>query len=261
MNQWYFNPILAEIGPFKIHWYGVMYAVSFILGYFYLHYSEHGKRLKINGEQKDLFLALIIACVLIGGRLGYVLFYNLPFYLANPTKIIAVWEGGMSFHGGLIGCAIGILWFCRKYRVKFLELGDVAAAFAPLGVMFVRIGNFINGELYGRIATQFCLYFPSDPTNCRYPSQLFQALLEGLILFLILFFIRKYTKRPGVISAWFLILYGVFRIIVEQFREPDVQIGYLFGGITEGQLLSSIMILAGISIFIFLRKKQLSKPL
>jgi phosphatidylglycerol:prolipoprotein diacylglycerol transferase len=256
MDEWYFNPIMFEIGPFTAHWYGFMYAISFIVGYLYLNYSEVGKRLKLKSGEKDTLAIVTILGILLGGRLGYALFYNLAFYLQNPLKVFAVWEGGMSLHGGVVGVFLALIWFSWRKKTSFMKIGDVIANIAPLGVMFVRIGNFINAELYGRIADSFCIHFPTDPENCRYPSQLFQAFLEGLILFIILYFVSKKTDKPGVISALFLILYGLFRIIAEFFREPDAHIGFLWDTITEGQLLSILMIIGGILLFGLTRKKD-----
>lgn len=246
MNSWPFSPILFQLGPLTIRWYGVMYAIAFILGYLWFCYSKAGKSLKVSKEEKDVLLISVILGVLLGGRIGYVLFYNLPYYLSEPSKIFAVWEGGMSLHGGVLGVMVALLWFRRKYKVPFLELSDLITGIAPLGLFFGRIGNFINAELYGRIATQYCIYFPTDPENCRYPSQLLQAFLEGLVLFILLWVVRRFTEKKGVVTSMFLIFYGIFRIIAEFFREPDPQIGYLWGGITEGQLLSILMILAGV---------------
>lgn len=245
MPDWIFNPVMFQIGPFTAHWYGFMYALSFILGYLYIYHSKLGKRLNLNDKGKDNFLVVIILGVVLGGRLGYILFYNLEFYLNHPEKILAVWEGGMSFHGGLLGIGIGVLIFAARKKLELLKMTDVITSFAPLGVMLVRIANFINGELYGRIADSYCINFPTDPANCRYPSQLFQALLEGLILLIILQLIARKNPKPGFISGLFLILYGLFRIIGEFVREPDAHIGFLWGGITEGQLLSIFMILGG----------------
>lgn len=245
MPDWIFNPVMFEIGPFTARWYGFMYALSFLLGYFYMHRSKAGKRLDLTTKEKDNLVTIIILGVILGGRLGYVLFYNLPFYLDHPDKIFAVWEGGMSFHGGLLGVAIGALLFARQKKCDMWKLGDIITSFAPLGVMFVRIANFINGELYGRIASDFCINFPTDPDNCRYPSQLFQAFLEGLVLFVILQMMIRKNPKPGIVSGLFLVLYGVFRIMAEFIREPDPQVGYLWAGATEGQLLSILMVLAG----------------
>lgn len=250
---------MFEIGPFKAHWYGFMYALSFILGYLYLNYSKIGKRTGLTTGQKDTFTIFVILGVLLGGRLGYVLFYNLTYYLENPEKIIAVWEGGMSIHGGVIGVALALMWFSWKYKKSLLKLSDAVTGIVPAGIMLVRIGNFINAELYGRIAEKYCIYFPTDPANCRYPSQLLQAALEGLILFIILYLIGKKTKTPGIISSWFLILYGTFRIFAEFFREPDPQVGFLWNYITEGQLLSCLMIIGGALLLTLVNKKWYNK--
>ncbi len=258
MTPWYFNPIIFEVGPIKAHWYGFMYALSFLLGYLYIKYSKRAQA--IPSTQKDTFALALILGVILGGRIGYILFYNFSYFSENPLKIMAVWEGGMSFHGGLLGITTALIWFSKKYRHHLLYVGDLIASYAPLALFFGRFGNFINSELYGRIATKYCLYFPSDPANCRYPSQLLESLLEGLVLFIILQTVSKYTKKEGLISSLFLILYGVFRTIAEFFREPDKQIGYLWGGLTQGQLLSSLMIMTGLILMGFLYyQKQPSK--
>lgn len=246
MENWWFNPVMFEIGPIKAHWYGFMYALAFIFGYLFLNYSAIGQRTNLSTKQKDTLAVTVILGVLLGGRIGYIIFYNLAYYFTNPFKILAVWEGGMSMHGGVIGVIISLIWFSRKNKIKLLKLGDVITTIVPVGVMLVRIGNFINGELYGRIADSYCIYFPSDPSNCRYPSQLLQALLEGLILFIILYIVGKKTQRTGLVSGLFLILYGIFRIFAEFFREPDPQIGFLWNIITMGQILSGLMIIGGI---------------
>lgn len=255
MPDWIFNPVMFQLGPFKAHWYGFMYALSFILGYLYLQYSKPGKRLDLSVKEKDNLLIVIILGVVLGGRLGYVLFYNLEFYFSHPEKILAVWEGGMSLHGGVLGVLLGMLLYKRKKRFNFWRLGDIITSFVPLGVMFVRIGNFINGELYGRIASEYCIHFPTDPANCRYPSQLFQALLEGLILFIILQVVIRKKPQDGIVSGLFLLLYGIFRIVAEFIREPDAHIGFLWNIMTEGQLLSIFMVLAG-AVLIFQRFRK-----
>lgn len=236
---------MFEIGPIKAHWYGFMYALAFIFGYLYLHYSKAGKRLNLAPQKKDSLAIWTIVGVLLGGRIGYILFYNFQYYITQPLKIFSVWEGGMSFHGGVIGVTLTLLIFAHINKINLWKLSDLITTIVPVGVMLVRIGNFINGELYGKIAERYCLHFPSDPQNCRYPSQLIQALLEGLILFLILHYLNGKIKKPGILSAIFLVLYGIFRIFAELFREPDAQLGYLFNLLTMGQLLSGIMIIAG----------------
>lgn len=256
MEQWFFNPVMFQIGPITAHWYGFMYALSFTIGYLYLLYDAPGKKLKLKTMEIDALITIIILGIVLGGRLGYVLFYNISFFIENPAKIISVWEGGMASHGALIGAVLGAFLYTRKKKLSFLKISDVLASIAPVGIILIRIGNFINAELYGRIASQFCIYFPTDPGNCRYPSQLFQAFLEGFVLLLILQYVVRKTKKTGLVTALFFILYGIFRIIVEFFREPDSHIGFLFGFITEGQLLSSIMVIIGAVLLGFIYRKK-----
>lgn len=255
------DPVLLRLGPLQLHWYGFMYAMAFLIAYLLFQYSKPGKNFPLKAEQKDNLLIALIFGVLLGGRLGYILFYNLPYFLANPAKLIAVWEGGMSFHGGLLGVGLVIAIYSYKHQLKFLQIADLACFCAPLGIFFGRLGNFINAELYGRISpnSQFCFNFPTDPANCRYPSQLFEAGLEGLLLFLILFIIsRRPNLKIGQITSLFLILYGTFRFMVEFFREPDLQIGYLLGIFTLGQIFCLLMVLAGF-ILLFRTGKKASK--
>ena len=268
------NPIFFQLGPISVHWYGLMYVLTFIFAYLFLKYSALGQRLPLNAVQKDNLLITVIIGIILGGRLGYVLFYNLSFYLQNPAKIMAVWEGGLSFHGGLLGALTAILIYIiahNRYqphqRLHFLPLADIAALIAPIGIMLGRIGNFINGELFGRISPDgnLCFNFPADPSNCRYPSQLFESLGEGLIIFTILFYLSKKTRlssHPGRLGSIFLILYGLIRSLLEFTREPDSQLGYLLGGpgffqgVTMGQLLSLMMTVSGVIIFIWLKSNS-----
>lgn len=271
MNDWNFSPVMFQIGPFQAHWYGFMYALGFAIGYLYLLFSKRGKQL--NAAERDSLVLYVILGVVLGGRIGYILIYNLAYYVANPEKLLAVWEGGMSFHGGLIGVAIAVWLFRKKYKKTYLQIGDIICSIAPVGLFFAKIGNFINAELYGRIVQisepyrhmgahpaflnfqdSFCVYFPTDPTNCRYPSQLLEATLEGLVLFIIVTLVGKKFDKRGVVAGTFLICYGIFRIFIEFFREPDPQIGFLFGGITMGQLLSVIMVISGLMIFWHIKK-------
>lgn len=248
-----FDPVLLQIGPLAIRWYGLMYAISFG-GMFW--YIARTRKLPLTpSERENLWLYAVLG-VLLGGRIGYVLFYNLSYYFANPLKIFAVWEGGMSFHGGMLGVIFGVLFLCKRTKKSFLKVIDVLIVPIPLTLFLGRIGNFINGELYGRIATdqKWCLTFPTDPANCRYPSQLFEAFGEGLLLFGFLFFMQKKIKTPGVLSALFLAGYGVIRFSLEFLREPDSQIGYYFGWLTQGQILSSLMVLAALIAIPILRK-------
>lgn len=271
------NPILIKLGPVSIHWYGLMYVLTFVFAYLFLKFSAPGKKLPLDELQKDNLLISIILGIILGGRIGYILFYNLPYYLQNPAKILAVWEGGLSFHGGLIGTILAIIIYIMTHnrlhpdqRLHFLPLADIAALIAPIGIMLGRIGNFINGELYGRInnSNQICFYFPSDQTHCRFPSQLFESLGEGLLLFSILFYLSKKTslsKHPGLLGGLFLTIYGLIRFLIEFTREPDAQIGYLLGGpeflqgITMGQLLSLLTTIAGIITLLLVKKTTRSK--
>ncbi|HLG25518.1 MAG TPA: prolipoprotein diacylglyceryl transferase [Candidatus Gracilibacteria bacterium] len=255
VTDWYFNPIMFEIGPFKAHWYGFMYAATFILGYLYLHRSAVGEKMGINTRQKDGLILWCILGIILGGRLGYVILYNFAYYFANPVKIFAVWEGGMASHGAVIGSVLAVYWYCRRHNINILKVTDAITSYVPVGIILIRLGNFINGELYGRIAEKYCIYFPADPENCRYPSQLFQAFLEGLILLIILQIVARKSKNTGFVTGLFFVLYGLFRIIGELFREPDAQIGYYFGMITQGQILSGIMVLAGLILLVKTKKK------
>ncbi len=247
------NPILLQIGPLTIHWYGLMYVLTFAISWWALQRSK----LPLNPTQKDNLLITLILGIIIGGRLGYILFYNLSYYLQSPLKTVAIWEGGLSFHGGAIGIAIAAWIYLKTHKnrspLTFFHLSDFIVTIAPIGIFLGRIGNFINSELYGRISpnNQFCLNFPTDPTNCRYPSQLFEALGEGLIIGLILFLAhrhKKFSTHPGRLTGLFLILYGLIRTLLENFRAPDPQIGYLLGGLTLGQILSLMTVIIGVGI-------------
>jgi phosphatidylglycerol:prolipoprotein diacylglycerol transferase len=258
-----------------------MYLITFIIGYILLKYSRPGRSLPLTSLQKDNLLISIILGVILGGRIGYILFYNLPFYLQNPGKIVALWEGGLSFHGGLLGVVIAIAlyaFFSHRHQTgqsekipfrpilkSFLQIGDFAALVTPIGLTFVRLGNFINAELYGRVSPDhnFCLNFPTDPGNCRYPSQLFEMAGEGILLFIFLYLLALKTRileTPGKLGAAFLIAYGTIRTFLEFSREPDPQIGYLLGGpgfmagLSLGQLLSLLMILAGQLMYSFIHR-------
>ncbi len=241
------DPVFFRIGPLSFRWYGMMYALSFISAIFIIRYIALKKAIKISQEQiSDLMLYGAIG-VILGGRLGYVLFYNPGYYFSNPSKIIAVWEGGMSFHGGLIGAILGGIYFCRRFNFPIYQIADVAIVPAPLGLGLGRIGNFMNGELFGRETdVSWCMIFPGGGDVCRHPSQLYEAGLEGGALFVILWFLSKRNLAPGVVF-WSMILgYGVFRFIVEFAREPDAHIGFLMGIFSMGQLLSTPMILLGL---------------
>lgn len=249
------DPVAIKIGPLAVRWYGLMYLISFILAYVVLSARAKAGRLRLDQNQLTDLITWSAIGVLAGGRLGYILFYDFSWYLANPLRIFAVWEGGMSFHGGLIG-VIAMTWlFSRKNKVPFMELGDSAALAAPIGLGFGRIGNFINGELFGRVTdVPWAMVFPGQ-TLPRHPSQLYESFLEGLVLFLILWTLDRKKPPVGVLSGVFLTGYGTFRFLVEFFREPDSHIGYILGVFTRGQLLSLPVVLAGVAVIVLAVRK------
>lgn len=269
-----FDPVIFSIGPVSLHWYGLMYLVGFV---FAMWLAVRRANKPGSGWTKDEVENMLYAGflgVFIGGRVGYVLFYNLPLFLDNPLYLFKVWDGGMSFHGGLIGVIAVMLWFARRTQRNFFQVSDFIAPLIPFGLGAGRLGNFINGELWGRVTTDtpWAMLFPSSrPEDIaiaaanpqllpllneygvlpRHPSQLYEMVLEGIVLFIILnLFIRK--PRPmGAVSGLFLIGYGTFRIIVEAFRQPDAQLGLFDGVISMGQILSVPMVLAGIIMMIW----------
>lgn len=240
------DPIALSLGPIKIHWYGLMYLFGFGIGYLLLKKLLKEKNLPHDETFRSDLLLMTLIGVIFGGRLGYIIFYSLPFYISNPLDVFKVWNGGMSFHGGLLGVILALLLFARKKHVSFFALTDAILPTIPPGIFLVRMGNFINGELYGRITNSLiCMRFPTDPANCRYPSQLIEAIFEGLIIGIIILIARKKIKKTGSASWLFVLIYGIVRFCIEFIREPDAQIGLLFGGISLGQYLSAAMIIAG----------------
>jgi phosphatidylglycerol---prolipoprotein diacylglyceryl transferase len=246
------DPVLVEIGPFAIRWYALAYVVGILIGW------RYARGLAARGESPltpvllDDFVTWAVLGIVLGGRLGYILFYDLGAYLASPLQIFAVWHGGMSFHGGLIGMILAMILFARRHGLRFFHLADPVAAATPIGLFLGRLANFVNGELYGRPAdVPWAMVFPRDETKLpRHPSQLYEAGLEGILLFILLFIAARrfhVLRRPGMESGLFLLGYGICRIIGEYFRQPDVQLGYLVGGTTMGQLLSLPMIAFGIA--------------
>lgn len=251
------DPVIVQIGPVAIHWYGVGYIVGILFGWWY------SKRLVANGrlwpsgqapmqpEHIDDFLVWAAVGVVVGGRVGYVLFYDLARFMAHPGDIVAVWQGGMSFHGGFLGVIIAMILFSWKRRIPVWSLFDVISAGVPVGLGLVRICNFINSELWGKLTpVPWAVEFPNGGPFPRHPTQIYEALLEGLVLFFLLrFFTHRMHKlgSPGFVSGAFVAGYGVARIFVELFREPDAQIGYLLGGwLTMGMVLSTPMVLVGL---------------
>jgi phosphatidylglycerol:prolipoprotein diacylglycerol transferase len=245
------DPVFLRIGPVQLRWYGLMYMLSFIIGFFVMRRLAKYRKLNLsNDDLYDLLFYLILG-VMVGGRLGYVLFYDLGSYLRDPLSIFAIWQGGMSFHGGFLGMALAAWYISRRRRWNFLEIADLVAAAAPIGLGLGRIGNFINGELYGRpTSVAWAMVFPEGGPMPRHPSQIYEALLEGLVLFVALRWIYKKNLSPGTVFWAFVGLYGLTRFLVEFVREPDVQIGFDFGPFTRGQLLTFPMAVLGILMMV-----------
>lgn len=240
------DPVFIRIGPLAFRWYGLMYALSFIAAIFIIRATAVRRGLRITKEEISDMMLYVAIGVILGGRFGYVLFYNPGFYFENPSKIFAVWEGGMSFHGGLIGVLVAGTLFCKRYQYSFYDLADVSAPAVPVGLGLGRIGNFINGELWGRPTdVPWCMVFPQADEVCRHPSQLYQAALEGPLLFLILWVLSGRKVPRGVVFWSFFLFYGLFRFITEFFRQPDPQLGFILGPLSMGQLLSLPMFLLG----------------
>jgi phosphatidylglycerol---prolipoprotein diacylglyceryl transferase len=244
------DPVLIHFGPVQIRWYGLMYVIAFSLGYLLLRrFGTRGGRDLGSDEAGDLLSYCVIG-VIAGARLGYCLFYNLPVYLHEPLRVFAVWEGGMSFHGGLAGSVVAGWMFALRRKKAFLMLADLGGLVAPVGLFFGRLGNFINGELYGRVThVPWGMVFPGGGEHPRHPSQLYEAVLEGPILFLILMLIGRRELPRGFLFATFLSGYGLIRFGLEFFREPDAQLGLILGPFTMGQLLSMLMIVFGLLLF------------
>ncbi len=257
------DPVMFNFGFFEIRWYSLAYIFGIIIGWWYGKKIIERKYTFTQGKPylknfDDLITYLIISLI-IGGRLGYILFYNFEYYFINPIDIFKIWEGGMSFHGGMIGIIIGTYFFASKKNLKTFFLLDIIACVAPIGIFFGRIANFINGELFGKVTNvKWGVIFSKIDMLPRHPSQLYEAFLEGIMLLVIMnLIILKKNYKIGLCSSNFLIFYGFFRIISEVFREPDTQIGYLFGAISMGSFLSIIMILIGFLILKILKKNEI----
>lgn len=254
------SPTFIDLGFFEIKWYSIAYILGILIGWFWgkkiIFILEKKKINLIKGAIFDNLITTLIVSIILGGRVGYVIFYNLEYYFANPLSIFKIWEGGMSFHGGLIGIILGVFWFAKKNNLNFLNLTDIISCVAPIGLFLGRIANFINSELVGKVTmVPWAVIFPSIDMMPRHPSQLYEAFLEGFIIFLILnILIFKKNYKIGTCSYLFLITYGVLRIISEYFREPDIQIGYLFNLLSMGTILSSLMILSGLIMFKVIKK-------
>jgi len=246
-----FDPVAFEIFSLEIRWYSLAYIAGILLGWV-IAKKVFIQNLEIEKKFDDYITYLIIS-IIIGGRLGYVLIYNYNYYINNPLDIFKIWEGGMSFHGGLIGVILASIIFAKKNNQNPFLYMDTVALVAPIGIFFGRISNFINSELYGTVTNMpWAVTFIQVDNLPRHPSQIYEAFLEGIFLFIILIYLRnKFSNKPGVISGLFLIFYSIFRFFIEFFRVPDEQLGYLFLNFTMGQVVSLIFILSGVILFYF----------
>ena len=259
LSDFFNNPSIIEIGSLKIQYYAVTWLMSAILIYLFL---SKNKIITDTGLTKDevndmVFLYGLFFGAMCGGRIGYMFFYGTDQLISNPLSLFYIWQGGLSFHGGLIGVITSLIIFCKRKNIEFFELMDGVALSMPIGLGLVRVGNFLNGELYGKATNgDWGFIFPTDPFGLtRHPSQLYESFGEGILLFIILFSISKMTKIKGIISSSFLIFYGLIRFIIEFYRQPDSHIGYvLLDSFSMGQVLCLPMIIAGILIFIYSRK-------
>lgn len=251
------DPVFLHLGPVQLRWYGLMYMVSFIAGYFMLKRLAKKKKLAVTTDDLYDLLFFLILGVMIGGRLGYVLFYDFGSYLQRPIEILYIWQGGMSFHGGFVGVVLAVLLLCKRRGWNFWEISDLVCAVAPIGLGLVRLGNFINGELYGRPTTlPWGMIFPAGGDVVRHPSQIYEALLEGLILLLIVQWLYRKNLYPGTVT-WALIgFYGVFRFLVEFVREPDAHIQFDLGPFTRGQLLTFPMLVIGLAMMVIFSRRN-----
>ncbi len=248
-----YDPALISIGPFAVHYYALAYILGLLFALYNVGYVTNLQQNPVS--RKDIFdsFNLVLIAVIIGGRLGYVVFYNAGYYLNHPIEAFYIWQGGMSFHGGMIGCALGILYYCKKRNIGYLAATDLTGASVPIPLFLGRITNYINGELWGRPTDgTWGVIFPQIDNLPRHPSQLYEAALEGLLLYAILFCFVRFTKilyKPGLIATLFITFYGAMRFFVEFFREPDSHLGLKAGGLSQGQYLSLVQIIAGIALF------------
>ncbi len=249
------DPVAVEIGPLAIRWYALAYVLGLLLGWQYVRYLAEKRIAGLTKRHADDLVVWCTLGVVVGGRLGYVLFYHPSFFFANPGQIPLIWQGGMSFHGGLLGVLVTAVLYARAKRINLLSIGDAICAAAPIGLLFGRLANFINGELYGRASdVSWAMVFPTGGPEPRHPSQLYEAVLEGFLLFALLAAVAHLTRladRPGTLAGIFFLGYGVARIVGELFREPDAFLGFILPGLTMGQVLSLPMLALG--LFLLLR--------
>ncbi len=261
-----FDPVLIDLGLFQIRWYSIAYILGIIIGWIYATKIIKLTTVnKYNFEQiktsqfDDLVIYLIIG-IILGGRLGYVIFYNFEYYSQNFFEIFKLWRGGMSFHGGLLGVIVSIIFFSKKTKTNFFKFADIVYCIAPIGLFLGRIANFINGELYGKISTlPWAVIFPNGGSVARHPSQIYEAILEGIILFILINYLalkKQFLFKTGYISGFFLVSYSILRILSEIFREPDIHLGLFFNYFSLGTLLSMATLVAGLVIIISAKKNE-----
>jgi phosphatidylglycerol:prolipoprotein diacylglycerol transferase len=250
------DPEIVRVGPFAVRWYGLMYLIGFVASYILVKYQVKKRGLALTTDFLDVLYTWIFLGLVIGARLGYVIFYDPSSYISHPLEIFAVWHGGMSFHGGLIGSVLAGIWCCKRFKVDAWLVADLVMVTAPIGLGFGRLGNFINGELFGRVTdVPWGMVFPAGGPLPRHPSQLYEFLLEGVLLFTVLWIMKDKLRGTGLLTALFLLLYGALRFLAEFFREPDPQLGFIVGPFTMGQLLSSLMMIAG-GALLYLRRRR-----
>jgi len=258
-----FDPVLVHLGPLAIRWYALAYIFGILIGWSYARLLIRSPKLwggkaPMTVTEFDDFILWVTLGIILGGRIGYVLFYNLQYFAEHPTEIVQLWNGGMSFHGGFTGCVIAVLLFAYKRGIPSLSLGDITCAVGPIGLFLGRIANFINGELWGRPTdVPWAMVFPNGGPIPRHPSQLYEAALEGLVLLVVLAALMRAgaLKRPGLITGCFAVGYAIARASCEFFREPDEQLGFLWGSATMGQLLSVPLFLAGVFFIVYAMKR------
>ena len=261
-----FDPVLIDLGFFQIRWYSIAYILGIVLGWVYAvkiikktqNNTQNFKPIK-RSDFDDLVIYLVLG-IILGGRLGYVIFYNLEYYIQNSFEIFKLWQGGMSFHGGLLGVIVAIFIFSKNKNTNFFKYSDIVACVAPIGIFLGRIANFINGELFGKISTlPWAVIFPNGGNIARHPSQIYEAILEGLVLFILINFLalkKHLIIKTGYVSSFFLISYSILRIFSENFREPDQHLGYLFNYFSMGTLLSILTLISGFLILFFIKKNE-----
>jgi phosphatidylglycerol:prolipoprotein diacylglycerol transferase len=260
------DPVLISVGPFAVRWYALAYIVGILLGWFYARALIKNEQLwggapPMTVLDYDDFIVWVTLGIILGGRLGYVLFYNAAYFTAHPLEMLEVWKGGMSFHGGFLGCVLAVILFAKSRGISMLSLGDITCTVGPIGLFLGRLANFINGELWGRTTdVPWAMVFPNGGPLPRHPSQLYEALTEGVLLFIVLAILARSgaLKRPGLLIGSFAVVYALARSFCELFREPDAQLGFLWGGLTMGMLLSVPLLLAGLGFIAYaMRQKPL----